>query len=51
MDRTNYVTVAFVIVALAITTIVITAPNQFVKAQQPSKYFTVHCKSDWRIIQ
>ena len=37
MNRTNHVAVAYVIVTLAIATIVITAPNQFVKAQQPSQ--------------
>lgn len=37
MNRTNHVAIASVIVAFAITTIVITAPNEFVKAQQSSQ--------------
>ena len=37
MNRTNHITVASVIVALATAVIVIIAPNQFVKAQQPSQ--------------
>jgi hypothetical protein len=37
MNRTNHITVASVIVALATGAIVIIAPNQFVKAQQPSQ--------------
>ena len=37
MNRTNHVAIASVIVTLAVAAIVITAPNQFVKAQQPSQ--------------
>jgi hypothetical protein len=36
MNRTNHVAI-YVIMTLAIAAIVITAPNQFVKAQQPSQ--------------